>query len=379
MGGSASKDGKVPSTPRGDRPEATGGAAKDKPKGEPLITQKFGSFHSEQKSEPGFGADDDDNQDVMISTALQEDVQLYAMFDGHGHEGRLVSDACKECVLDVLAANLKEVDKEKDVVKEELKSAILELNKKVTARDDVDTSQSGASVTLVIYDVKNKGLLVGNVGDTKLVVAKNKPGARRRSRTSLLCSDISACAPDIAPRTSAPSPSPAPSSLTLSAPAIPPRPGCAGEKSLKAQMLTEDHYPGVATEKARIEASGGRVAATEDVQLGELGGQRVWKGTSDKPGLPLSRSIGDKMAKELGVTAEAALNKVSLTAEDRFLVLASGGIWKVFSPQEVVDLVAQQPDAASACDALVKEASKRWEELWQGENTSVMVVVLPTA
>jgi len=325
MGGSASKDGaKAPTTPRGEKPQATGGAAS---KGEPLITQKFESFHSEQKSEPGFGADDDDNQDVMLTKALKEDVQLFAMFDGHGHEGKMVADACKECVLEVLAANLKEVDKEKDVVKEELKSAIQELNKKVTAKEDVDTTQSGASVTLIIYDVKNKGLLIGNVGDTKVVMGKNKPG----------------------------------------------------EKSIKPQLLTEDHYPSVATEKARIEAAGGRVAATEDVQLGELGGQRVWKGTSDKPGLPLSRSIGDKMAKELGVTAEASLNKVTLTADDRFLVLASGGIWKVFSPQEVVDLVAQQSDAASACDALVKEASQRWEELWQGENTTVTVVVFPTA
>ena len=45
MGGSASKDGaKAPATPRGEKPEATGGAAGDKPKGEPLITQKFEGF-----------------------------------------------------------------------------------------------------------------------------------------------------------------------------------------------------------------------------------------------------------------------------------------------------------------------------------------------
>lgn len=144
-------------------------------------------------------------------------------------------------------------------------------------------------------------------------------------------------------------------------------------------MLTEDHYPGVAAEKARIEAAGGRVGATDDVQLGELGGARVWKGDSDVPGLPLSRTIGDEMAKGLGVTANAALKKVTLTAGDRFLVLASGGIWKVISPQEVVDMVAQDSDPASACDALLKEASTRWEDLWQGENTTVTIVVFPTA
>ena len=185
MGGTASKDSKAPTTPKGDRMTPPTGGDVNEPKGEPILTQKFETFQTAQKSEPGFGADDDDNQDVLLTKTLGEDVQLFAMFDGHGHEGKMVADACKECCLDVLAANLNKVDKEKekDVVKEELKSAFLELDKKVCANDDVDTTQSGASVTLIIYDVKNKGLLVGNVGDTKVVIGNNKPGARRRPHT----------------------------------------------------------------------------------------------------------------------------------------------------------------------------------------------------
>ena len=92
-----------------------------------------------------------------------------------------------------------------------------------------------------------------------------------------------------------------------------------------------------------------------------------------------SRSLGDTLAKECGVTAQPHITQVTLGAQDRFLVLASGGVWKVFSPNEVVDLVSQQPDAAAAADAVLKEASTRWVELWQGENTSVMIVAFPTA
>ena len=147
---------------------------------------------------------------------------------------------------------------------------------------------------------------------------------------------------------------------------------------MQPKLVTEDHLPGIAAEKTLILAAGGQVRATDDVQLGELGGQRVWKGTTDKPGLPLSRSLGDTLAKECGVTAQPHITQVTLGAEDRFLVLASGGVWKVFSPNEVVDLVSQQPDAAAAADAVLKEASTRWEELWQGENTSVIVVVFPS-
>ena len=38
----------------------------------------------------------------------------------------------------------------------------------------------------------------------------------------------------------------------------------------------------------------------------------------------------------------------------------------------------QEIDAATAADAVLRAASKRWEELWQGENTSVLVIVFPS-
>lgn len=80
---------------------------------------------------------------------------------------------------------------------------------------------------------------------------------------------------------------------------------------------------------------------------------------------------------QVGVVAEPSVTEVLLQPDDRFLVLASAGVWKVFSPQEIVDLVAEQPDANSAVNAVVAEANTRWEELWQGENTTVVVFVFP--
>lgn len=312
MGGSGSKG--QPAAPTGG-----GGSPSPPPKTDstPMVQKKFDSWHAEQKSDPGFGCDEEENQDAVLVTELKGSFELFSIFDGHGHLGKLVAEAAKDGVIEVLAEHLS-ADKSSDGVCKVFKA----LDASVCSSEDA--AEAGCSATLVLYDPAAKMLLVGNVGDTRVVVGS----------------------------------------------------GAAG---VTPKVLTEDHLPGVPAEKQRIIAAGGVVRATDDVQLGELGGQRVWKGGSDKPGLPLSRSLGDKMAKELGVTAEPSVHQHTLKAEDRFMVLASGGVWKVFSPQELVDVVAQQPDAAAAAEAVIAEASKRWEELWQGENTSVVVVVFPSS
>ena len=97
------------------------------------------------------------------------------------------------------------------------------------------------------------------------------------------------------------------------------------EVEQQAEQLTEDHYPRVARERQRIVAAGGRVACIEDVQLGELGELRVWKGESKRPGLPLSRSIGDALAKEVGVTAEPALRELAVAADDKMDIFDACG------------------------------------------------------
>ena len=50
-------------------------------------------------------------------------------------------------------------------------------------------------------------------------------------------------------------------------------------------------------------------------------------------------------------------------------------MWKVFSPADAVEVVLQHGDADAAAEAIVVEARKRWDELWQGANTTVAVVV----
>ena len=60
---------------------------------------------------------------------------------------------------------------------------------------------------------------------------------------------------------------------------------------------------------ARIEASGGTVKPLRSETGEPMGPERAWKKGCEYPGLAMSRSIGDKLGKEIGVIAEPEITK----------------------------------------------------------------------
>lgn len=55
---------------------------------------------------------------------------------------------------------------------------------------------------------------------------------------------------------------------------------------------------------------------------------RVYSKKGEWPGLAMSRSIGDEVAKKLGVIAEPEISQVKLTHKDKFILIASDGVWE---------------------------------------------------
>ena len=354
MGGSSSKPKPKPAPAAKPAPPAA-------PKKPALLDSAVATTQVATRTDPGSGADDEDNQDA-VHLSESGGVHVVALFDGHGDDGKAVADACAAAVLGCGVGKLKASGDA-----EAIAGCFQALHTGVCAEKGVDASESGASATVVVYDSNERAVLVGNAGDSKAVIGRGASGATG----------------DGGPRRPAP------------------------------MVLTSDHYPKVPAEKARIEAAGGRVHATDDVQLGappppprpvrprararrdarratpahrppprpslsgELGDMRVWKPGpgGEKLGLHLSRTVGDAIATEVGVTSEPAATKVALEAGDRCLIVASSGVWKVFSPADAVEVVLQHGDADAAAEAIVVEARKRWDELWQGANTTVAVVV----
>ena len=57
------------------------------------------------------------------------------------------------------------------------------------------------------------------------------------------------------------------------------------------------------------------------------------------PGLAMSRSLGDRMAHDLGCSYVPDINKYKLVNEQNQIVIASDGVWEVFSNLDVLKLL----------------------------------------
>ena len=65
---------------------------------------------------------------------------------------------------------------------------------------------------------------------------------------------------------------------------------------------------------------------------------RVWMHRKNYPGTSFTRSLGDSIAKQIGVIAEPEMLSRELTSNDQILVVASDGIFECMTNQEVIDL-----------------------------------------
>jgi len=74
--------------------------------------------------------------------------------------------------------------------------------------------------------------------------------------------------------------------------------------------------------------SGGRIDSFRDSVGNAVGPLRVWLKNEDVPGLAMTRAFGDDVASRVGVTCEPEILELDLEKDDKFLVLASDGVWE---------------------------------------------------
>jgi len=133
----------------------------------------------------------------------------------------------------------------------------------------------------------------------------------------------------------------------------------------KSLALTRDHKPSEKDEAKRILNKKGRIEAFVDEEGEYVGPQRVWLADQNVPGLAMSRSFGDQVAAQVGVTSEPEVFEFPFGMEDRFVVIASDGVWEFISNEECVNIVKEFYDAkdvASAAEFVVEEATRRWHK-----------------
>ncbi|CAE8636129.1 unnamed protein product, partial [Polarella glacialis] len=134
--------------------------------------------------------------------------------------------------------------------------------------------------------------------------------------------------------------------------------------SRKLVFASADHKPDLASERARVEASGGEVRSKVCGPDGWTV-HRIFVQGQDYPGLAMSRSLGDQSVKHLGVIATPEIYELDVDlAEQPFVLLASDGIWEFIMSENVVNAVGrrlQRDGAASAVQWLQEEARRQWK------------------
>ena len=128
-----------------------------------------------------------------------------------------------------------------------------------------------------------------------------------------------------------------------------------------ALALSDDHKPNRPDEQARVEATGGHVLYAG-----------CWRVQGD---LAVSRAFGDCHLKRFGVSAEPELTAFSVGATDRYIVLATDGLWDVVDEEQCAEVVLRAADPLHASRALCDLATARGSM----DNITALVVDLEPA
>ncbi|GFS31804.1 protein phosphatase 2C family protein [Actinidia rufa] len=89
--------------------------------------------------------------------------------------------------------------------------------------------------------------------------------------------------------------------------------------------------------------------------------REFWLPFDDAPGLAMARAFGDFCLKEYGVISIPEFSHRTLTESDKFIVLASDGVWDVLSNEEVVEIVSSALTRSSAARLVVESAAREWK------------------
>ncbi|PSS14456.1 Protein like [Actinidia chinensis var. chinensis] len=274
------------------------------------------------------------NQDAMIvwEDFISEDVTFCGVFDGHGPHGHLVArkvrDALPLKLLSFLhSCESKQIgsgsacctgnltsdggDPEEDGVTENKVDSLWRevflksykaMDKELRSHPNLDCFCSGSTAVTIVKQGIN--LYMGNIGDSRAILGSKD-----------------------------------------------------SNDSMVAIQLTVDLKPDLPREAERIKRCKGRVFALQD----EPEVPRVWLPFDDAPGLAMARAFGDFCLKEYGVISIPEFSHWILTERDKFIVLASDGVWDVLSNEEVVEIVSSAPTRSSAARTLVDSAAREWK------------------
>ena len=116
-------------------------------------------------------------------------------------------------------------------------------------------------------------------------------------------------------------------------------------------------------EADRIKQSGGRIRPMVDEDGCFVGPLRVYMKDKDLLWLAMTRSFGDYFASIAGTIATPEIKEHMLIPEDKFMILASDGLFEFMSSEEVGNIIKgyyDKNDIVGCCEYLYKESYRKW-------------------
>ena len=284
-----------------------------------FITKKIRKIH--HFTHVGFNGEKDKefNQDIAFlekNFAGNNSFLYMAVCDGHGVEGHEVSGFIKRTLPKDLSNALmnKEIltsDKNnKKKIYNIIGSTFIKVNEKLISNESINSIFSGTTCVSLIYTPIK--LICANIGDSRAVVGRYDKNNKRWVSIN----------------------------------------------------LSRDHKPTEEDEARRILKKGGRIKPFLDEETGtEVGPPRVWVRDDEVPGLAMTRSFGDRVAAIAGTICVPEIKEYAFHDGDKFVILASDGVWEFISSEECINIVGkfyENNNIVECCDYLYEESRKRW-------------------
>ncbi len=97
------------------------------------------------------------------------------------------------------------------------------------------------------------------------------------------------------------------------------------------------------------------------------------------PGLAMTRSFGDKAGIRAGTIGEPEVTEFSIQHSNKYLLVASDGVWEHLQNYEIVKHLSQELKeelVEEAADQLMKKAVEEWEELYSNSRDDITFVLV---
>lgn len=288
---------------------------------------------------------------------------LLALFDGHGSEGEKVSAFCL-AYIEKAYKTAYPVSIKDSTMNPESFLMTLPVNCDWELQKDTNINSENSGTTGVFILITPTEIFSASVGDSRAILAQKAP------TKPLIFQSI--CDEDI-------------KILEIKSTKL-----CRSSFNIFPLQLTKDQKPEDPKELERIESTGGRVKKLIDDDGNKVGPYRVWGKYVNSPGLSMSRSIGDVVAKKLGVISEPILTRHEIDLKnDLFVVVGSDGIWDAIDNEGVANFVEYfrsktckevgkrernvdiTVENSSIAQLLCEEARNRWLKIIQEEDVMI--------